>query len=747
MPKQPEDYEIFSVDEIIAEIKSTTGGPLSPVLGEPSEEDIVDAIAREVRNARSPRPVQPIPELEPTPVPEPEPEPVVTFQPKAKAAPELPKPDILEPPPTQPAVPFGRRQKPEPPTPAQRILEEEAKLAREAAKPQTAPWRTRPGKPAQKPAPAELEEDTQEFEVVLEAPSPDSGAIEPDLGAQGDERPGEIVYDFINQIYSDAQTAVRILDKHIAAMSARVLLMVPLLLLATYMTVCLPQGWPIPKGFSYIERPYLYLFVFALIHVFCIALSAEVTAAGLMRLLRLRPTLDTLVLFSQLCILAHNVSVIMAPRWGGYLPFTCVGALTCLLALLAKRQRAEGLRRTYRASLMGTVPAAVKRMDVDGLKMAVKTETGAWVEMETIARLDPTERLGRIVAPIAMAAIVGLALAASFGREAGQLFPWSLAAISAACAPVSLVLSASLPAKWLGKKLMTSGSGLINAERTRRLAKCDVTVLRDGDIFPAGAVDISSMKVAQNYRLEAVLGCATALTAEVGGGLARAFAEFSRQQYIPPLRAENLRFFESGGLSAQVDGHLVLLGNASFLMRMGVRVTEGVKLPSSLFIAIDGGFAGIFSLKYSVQSQAYAAFRLLRAGRITPLIATRDVNITQAYVESRFELRAGSTEFPEMNARIRLSESSLGGESDTLAFLSRDGFLPFSEAVLAAKRQRRATRFGQVIGLMALVAGLLLMYFLASNFKVASAAPHYVLLFLLLWLVPSWVGGALFTRM
>ena len=739
MSKRPEDFEDFSVDEIIAEIKSTTGGPLSPVVSEPSEEDIVDAIAREVCNARSPRQVKPIPE--------PEPEPVVAFQPKPRAAePVAPPQEILETPPAAPAVPFGRRQKPQPLTPAQKILEDEAKLAREAARAQNAPWRTRPGK-AVKAAPVEADEDTQEFEVILEAPGPDTGAIEPDLAAQGDERPGEVGYDFINQVYSDAQTAVRILDKRIAALSARILMIVPLLLAVTYMTLCLPRGWPMPPGFSYLQRPYLYLLVFALIHVICIALSAEVTAAGLMRLLRLRPTLDTLVLFGQLCILAHNVSVIIAPQWGGYLPFTCVGALTCLLALLSKRQRAEGLRRTYRASLMGTVPAAIKRLDEEGLRMAVKTETGAWVDMETIARLDPTERLGRIVAPIAMAATVGLALAASFGREQGGLFLWALAAIGAAGAPLSLVLSATLPAKWLGRKLMTSGSGLINSERTRRLAKCDVAVLRDGDIFPPGAVDISGMKVAQNYRLEAVLGCAAALTAEVGGGLARAFAEFSRQQYIPPLRAENLRFFESGGLSAQVDGHLVLLGSASFLMRMGVRVTEGVKLPSSLFIAIDGGFAGIFSIKYSVQSQAYAAFRLLRAGRITPLLATRDVNITQAYVEGRCELRAGSTEFPEMNSRIRLSEAALGGEGETLAFLSRDGFLPFAEAVLAAKRQRRATTFGQIIGILALVLGLLLMYFLASNFKVASAAPHYVMLFVLLWLVPCWVGSALFTRM
>jgi hypothetical protein len=290
-----------------------------------------------------------------------------------------------------------------------------------------------------------------------------------------------------------------------------------------------------------------------------------------------------------------------------------------------------------------------------------------------------------------------------------------------------------------------SGSALISFPRAKALAKCAGAALRDEDVFPVGAVEISGMKVAATHTLETVLGTAAALVQEIGGGVARAFTEFARQQYVPVPQAEHPRFFESGGIAGQVGGRDALLGTASFLMRMGVRVTEGVRLQSALFLAVGGAFAGIFSIKYTAQNPVHAAFRTLRSARITPVLAVRDVNITQAAVEGRFDLRAGLTDFPDLAARMRLSEGGFGGEGETLALMSRDGMLPFAETVASARRARRAVRFGQTLGLVALLLGLMIMYFLAYRGEVAAGAPHSVLLYQLLWLVPAGLGSRMTT--
>lgn len=718
MSKRVEEFEEFSIEEIIAEIKGEAGGKKPPVLA-------------------AQKPDMPPPGEEPPAPKKPRAEP----QPPRPAAKERPLEDddvkVAEPSP-------GKRLRAEPPSSAQLIFDEEARLAEEARRKKQAPWRTE----REKPQAAPQMQDTQEFEVTLEIPAPDpeTGEI-PFLEADEDEKPRRRPYDFLNNLYSDPGSAVKALDKRIAAMGVRILLIILPLLAATYMTVSMPMGLPMPFGFYYKDYPYVYCLVYALLHAVTIIMAADVTAPGLMRIVRLRPTMDSLVLFGQLCIMAHNISIILAPRWGGYLPFTCVGIFTLLLALVAKRQRAESLRRTYKATLLGTAPTAVKRLEENGVSMAVKTEVGAWVDMEELAEYDPTEKLSEIFAPIAMAAVVGLAAAASFGQQAGGRFLWCLAALAAVSAPGAMLLSASMPVRRLSKKLFASGGGLINPKRTRQLAKCQLAVLRDADIFPAGAVEIGGMKIASSQKMETVLACATAVVQEIGGGIARAFAEFSRQQYINPKKARNIRFFESGGISADIDGRYVLVGTASFLLRMGVQVTEGVKIKNSLFIAIDSAFAGIFSVKYGVQSQPYSAFRTLRNGKVTPCIATRDINISQAYVESRFDLRAGSTEYPDLTERIRLSESNAGSGEDTLAFLSRDGMQPFAEAVSAAKKQRRAVRIGQAMGFAAMITGMLIMYFLVYNFKVSAATPHNVLLFLMLWLVPTCLGSLMTTKL
>ena len=627
----------------------------------------------------------------------------------------------------QPAY-AGRHTVPAPPSEAETLLEqlpleEEAPAPAEEPAQPAAPWRTRPDRPAPPDA--------------LSEPEP-----EEEPGPKAPPRP-PLPYDLLNRPYDDAAEAAEAMGKALSSLSSRLLLMIPLLLTSIYMTVCGVLSLPMPFGFTYPAYPFYYQLVFCVLQGLTLLVASPSTASGLWRLLKGRPTLDTLVLFTGLCSLLHSGSVILRPQWGGYLPYTCVSALTCFFALVQKRQRATALRRSYKAVLMGTVPTGLKlHMDGNRIAIAVKTAEGGHVELSDLAQADTTERFSRWYAPLAMVCALGFAAVCSFGRGEGTRFLWALAAISSAAAPVGLLLSASGPAKRLSKKLFSSGSMLVGGAAARQLARARALVLEDNDLFPAGSVTLAGMKVADNQSPEIVIACAAAMLQEVGGGLARAFAELQRQQYIAPLRAEELRFFESGGLSAKVGGVYALLGSANFLLRMGVRVTEGLQLKNSLFLSMDGRFAGIFSMRYSVQPPVYAAFGLLRRAHVQPVLALRDLNTTQAFVESRFDLKVDSTEYPVLSDRLRLSAPSYARELPTLALLSRDGLLPAAETLAAARQLTRAARLGRALGLVSACAGMLLLYFLCWRGAFAAAAPYNVLLYTLLWALPC----ALFSR-
>lgn len=663
---------------------------------------------------------------------------------QAEEAPQ--KPQELQPEPlnftafTKREVP--QRKAPAPPT------EEDIRRSRTSA-----PWRTvaEPGKgkpqpPEEKPQPRMRTIDLTAGQSRLEfAPDPDAfDPEEPEVSAKPRRR---LSYDLMNRPQEDAGQAVSRLSKRLGGMAARMLLFFPVMVTALYLTAAASRGLPMPGGFTYEAYPAYHLGLLALCQLISLILAHECTLSGLWRLFHGRPTLDTLVTVSGLVSLGYCVTAAVLPDWRMGVPYACVNTVTCFFALLSKRQRCEALRRSYKALTMGTAPSGVKLYS-DGKvqNLAAKTQSGVDVEPQTLSLPDFTERFSCFFAPLAIVLAVALAMSSTVLKGDALHFLWSLSAILSVSAPMCLLLSSSASGKRLGKKLYTSGSMLINAAAAGKLARSRQAVLRDADLYPAGAVKITGMKIAENQEPEMVVGCAASLLQEVGGGLAKAFVEFSRQMYIMPNKARELRFFDTRGIAATVSGKYVQLGTASYLMRMGIRVTEGLKLKNSIFIAIDSQFAGIFSMHYDVQTPVYAAFGLLKQAKIRPVLALRDTNQTQAAVESRFELRRDTVLQPELEERLRYSASAFGREEETLALLSRDGLLPFAEVLCAAKKWRLAARMGCLLGTVCALCGMLILAFLTGKSAAVAADPLNVLAYLVLWSLPAKLIRGIITK-
>ncbi len=621
--------------------------------------------------------------------------------------------------PASPASPAPQDKK-APRAPRAKITEFPERTAEESDEPAEKP-RRRVGAPWRTQAPPAWEEEPEAEDLPPDEDEEEGERLAPD-------RP----YDFSNPSFDDAEQGAAYCAAKTAALSARILFMLPLLAVSAYMTLAALFALPMPPGFTYIERPFFYVLTLCAAEVCAMLLASDVTGAGLYRLAVLRPTMDSMVLFSCLCTLAHAVSIIVVPQWGGYLPYCCVSVLVCLLATVAKRQRADTFKRAYKICQLATAPTAVKRIRTEGRGFAaVKTQQGAYPDVEQMAGMSRAERLSTLYAPVVIVVCLALAAVASFGQGEGRLFLWALAALSSVSVPLPLIFASTSPARRVGKKLFTSGAALLSSRGAAKLARCRSAVLRDGDLFPAGSVKIVGMKLASNRGMEEIIGTAAAVFSACGSGVGKAFSDFARQQYVPVKRAKDFRFFETGGMSATVDGHYVLAGSPSFLLRMGVRVTLGSKLADGLFLAIDSNFVGVFTVKYAVQPQAFSAFRVLQRCRLRPVLATLHFGLTQALVEKRFELRTDGVEYPEIARRVELAAPECGrGE----------------EPAGGARQQCRAEKMGAVIGLVSAALGILTMYFLVAAFKASSATPYNVMLYLLLWEVPALLSGLLITK-
>ncbi len=662
---------------------------------------------------------------------------------QAEEAPQ--KPQELQPEPLNFAAFTKReipRRAPAPPT------EEDIRRSRTSA-----PWRTTAEPEKHQPRPQEERPQPRMRTIDLTAGqsrlefAPDPEAFDPEEPEVPAKPRRRLPYDLMNRPQEDAGQAVSRLSKRLGGMAARMLLFFPVMVTALYLTAAASRGMPMPGGFTYAAYPAYYLGLLALCQLLSLILAHECTLSGLWRLFHGRPTMDTLVTVSGLVSLGYCVTAALLPDWRMGVPYVCVNTVTGFFTLLGKRQRCETLRRNYKALTMGTAPSGVKLYS-DGKvqNLVAKTQSGVDVEPQVLSLPDFTERYSCFFAPLAIVLAVALAMSSTVLKGDALHFLWSLSAILSVSAPMCLLLSSSASGKRLGKKLYTSGSMLINAAAAGKLARSRQAVLRDADLYPAGAVKITGMKIAENQEPEMVVGCAASLLQEVGGGLAKAFVEFARQMYIVPNKARELRFFDTRGIAANVSGKYVQLGTASYLMRVGIRVTEGLKLKNSIFVAIDSQFAGIFSMHYDVQTPVYAAFGLLKQAKIRPVLALRDTNQTQAAVESRFELRRDTVLQPELEERLRYSASAFGREEETLALLSRDGLLPFAEVLCAAKKWRLAARTGCFLGTMCALCGMLILAFLTGKSAAVAADPLNVLAYLVLWSLPAKLIRGIMTK-
>ena len=118
-------------------------------------------------------------------------------------------------------------------------------------------------------------------------------------------------------------------------------------------------------------------------------------------------------------------------------------------------------------------------------------------------------------------------------------------------------------------------------------------------------------------------------------------------------------------------------------------------------------------------------------------MATRDFNLIPAMLRQRFKLPVDKMEFPAAERRLELSDPDQSHSDILTAVLCREGVAPYSEAVVGAARLRRAVRMAAVLSCLGAAAGLLLAFYLTYMGAYASLSASNLLVFLLMWLVPT----------
>ena len=426
-----------------------------------------------------------------------------------------------------------------------------------------------------------------------------------------------------------------------------------------------------------------------------------------------------------------------------YLPeretFCAIAALALAFTMMGNYMKRNGLRVACRTASSAGEP------------YLVTLDEGKWNGQDAYAKWsgeplgfgrqlqapDGAERVYHVMAPLILLACFLFSVLSSLGRGRPEDLLWCLSATLSAASSLSATLCYAIPWRALSLRLAKSGAALAGWDGVVGTSGRSSILLTDHDLFPPGTVSLNGIKIFGDFPVEKVIGVTATLIRDSGCGLDKLFHDLLRAQGATYRRSSDFCCYEGGGVSAVIRNEVVLVGSASFMHLMEVPLPQGLHVKNAVFCAIDGDLAGLFALKYTLHGTVEPALYALIQNRIAPVLATRDFNIIPAMLQQRFKLPADRMEFPAVERRVELSSQEQEHSSVLTAVLCREGVGPFTEAAVGAKRLRTAVRASAWLTCLGSCAGTVLAFYLTFMAAYTSLTPLNLLVFLLMWLVPT----------
>ena len=469
------------------------------------------------------------------------------------------------------------------------------------------------------------------------------------------------------------------------------------------------------------------------------ALCRHVFVKGFSMLARRRCVSELLISLSALVSAADCALRLLDGEHSAAAPYAAVSCLALVFAQWGVRRESQGDYDMFRAAAMDDEPPYLVTNTLQG---ACKQRGAVPGFYTTAARSDAATLWQTALLPVFLAASVVFAGLSSAGQERSEDFLLNLSAILPAAATFSLPLCWALPWSKLAGHLQKTGCAVAGWSGAQKISAQRRMIVTDGDLFPPGTIQINGRKL-YGEDPERAVSLAASMTRAAGSGLERLFNNLIRSEGGSYEKVDDFSFYEEGGYSGSIRGESVLMGSASFMRKMNVRLPAEVNLRTGVFLAVDKELAAVFAVKYNPSENVDFALRMMQRSRIQPILAARDPNITPALLRRKFS-RNVHLEYPGLTERIALSEAEKDRDLPR-ALLFREGLLPYAETVAGSLRLCKAVRRATMLSLLGGWAGTLLAFYLTSLGAYELLNPLALEVFLLLWTLPvllmaDWTG-------
>ena len=416
----------------------------------------------------------------------------------------------------------------------------------------------------------------------------------------------------------------------------------------------------------------------------------------------------------------------------GNVPFAVCAAVMIWLCQWGLLQRTNARREAFHLANMGGKPPYVASVIPAGACKQRGKLSGFYRLSD---KPDPAAAWQNYTVPLLLAAATVLTGVVVISGQCAERFLWIWSAMLCAAVPLALPLQSTLVLSRLQHRLSRSGSAVAGYAGIKALNRSRRLILTEADLFPPGTVEFNGYKVFGEERRK-MLSYAATMANAAHSQLYELFAQQLAAEGGFRAKAENLEFYEEGGISATIRGETVMMGSLYFMRKRHVDLPHDLKLQTGVFLAVDGVLGAIFVIKYQPSRNVEWALQALKRAHMPPVLAVRSGNVTPGLLKRKFRVDCKPI-YPDVTTRLALSGAIEQTGEEPYALLYREGLMPLTETVIGARRAARAIRISMILSYLGSAAGLLLTYYLTSVASYGTLTPLYMLAYGVLWLLPT----------
>lgn len=466
------------------------------------------------------------------------------------------------------------------------------------------------------------------------------------------------------------------------------------------------------------------------LYTLAMLLALEVNVRGVSDLLHLRVGLYTPAVAAAVLALIHTVR-----HRGSVEPNYCAVVIVLYFFLMRSILcEKKAMRHTLRAvssfsSPMGVYDTPQLLKDAASLRRDVGKPDDF---IEHLLQPDRPQKLFRVYGWCILLLTGAAAWLLSYFMQKDLVVSWLLLLLGAL--PFCGAMAYARPFARLAKRLSNFGGALCGWYGAQIFGGKHTIILRDEDLFPKSNISSNGMKLYGSYPAGRVIAYALAALNAANSPLVDLFETLLQSQLGSHCPVADHRFYDIGGIGAEIFDDIVLVGSLAFMRSMGVHMPEGARVRQAVYVSVNGELAGVFALRYKPNHSTKIGLRSVLANRNFSVVpATRDFLITPELISAKYEISAASMRFPDYRERLRLSADDRSEKNRQGALIAKDSFGAFATAVSAGRTLRICALFSTFLSILAGIVGLALCAALLIWDAAVVLSPLNILLFRLVW--------------